>query len=138
MQEITLNFDVPTDKEQVKRLEASKSLSSTKSLAPCISAPACSVHKHRPQPPPCLEPEKCYRKSRRSSHRCRSAMDQVHRLGSPCECARVQSRDSRMVSKRRKYSYKGHKRRIKRAYKKRSKVSRWPKKSCGCCTCSIL
>ncbi|XP_039755655.1 uncharacterized protein LOC120630479 [Pararge aegeria] len=105
-------------------------MAATNSLAPCISAPACSVHKHRPRPPPCQQPESCYNKSRRSAQKCPSAVDQVHRLGSPCECARVQSKDSRTSNKR---SNKTHKKRIQRANKKRSTVSRWGKKK-KCCT----
>ncbi|CAK1556129.1 unnamed protein product [Leptosia nina] len=73
-----------------------------RSIKPCVSAPTCSVHKHRPRPPPCQDPEKCFKKCSKSKRKCPSATETMSRLGSPCECARVQSKDSRISNKRRK------------------------------------
>ncbi|XP_028036356.1 uncharacterized protein LOC114247554 [Bombyx mandarina] len=108
------------------------SVHSTNSLKPCISAPTCSVHRHRPRPPPCPEPDKCYKKCIKRKSKCPSAMDTVSRVGSPCDCARIQSKDSRLSNKR---SRKTHRKRIRKAYKQRSSESRWrPHKKC----CVIL
>ncbi|KAM3966177.1 uncharacterized protein ACR2FA_012479 [Aphomia sociella] len=105
------------------------SVYSNKSLKPCVSAPSCSIHKHRPRPAPCPQPDKCYKKCINSKTKCPSAMDTVTRAGSPCECARVQSKDSRTIKKT---GFRTHKKRIRKAYKTRSMESRWRKKR-KCC-----
>lgn len=102
---------------------------SNKSVKPCVSAPTCSVHKHRPRPAPCPQPDKCYKKCIKRKQKCPSAMETVSRVGSPCECARLQSKDSRMSHKR---SNKTHRKRLRKAYKQRSAESRWRKKK-KCC-----
>ncbi|CAH2091318.1 unnamed protein product [Euphydryas editha] len=112
------------------KAECCHAVNSTKSLKPCISEPTCSVHKHRPRPAPCPDPDKCYKRCKKSKTKCPSAMDTVSRMGSPCECARVQSKDSRLSNKR---TNKTHKKRIQKAYKQRSMESRWRREK-KCCT----
>ncbi|VVC96162.1 unnamed protein product [Leptidea sinapis] len=102
----------------------------TNKLKPCVSAPTCSVHRHRPQPPPCPNPETCYKKGRKSFYRCPSSTATVSRFGTPCECERENSRNSRLT---RKKSFKTHKKRIREAYSKRSMESRWRRRK-KCCT----
>lgn len=101
-------------------------------MKPCISEPTCSIHKHRPRPAPCPDPEKCYKKcaKSKSKNKCPSAMEAISRVGSPCECARVQSKDSRLSNKR---TNKTHQKRLRKAYKQRSSESRWRREK-KCCT----
>lgn len=107
---------------------------SNKSVKPCVSAPTCSVHKHRPRPAPCPQPDKCYKKCIKKKRKCPSAMDTVSRVGTPCECAKLQAKDSRHFKHRKlsKCCRTTHKKRMRKAYKRRSMESRWRRKK-KCC-----
>ncbi|CAG9793767.1 unnamed protein product [Diatraea saccharalis] len=102
---------------------------STKGIKPCVSAPTCSAHRHRPRPAPCPDPDKCYKKCIKKKSKCPSAMETITRPGSPCDCARVQSKDSRVTKKR---GFKTHRKRLRKAYKRNSMESRWRKRR-KCC-----
>ncbi|CAH0729607.1 unnamed protein product, partial [Brenthis ino] len=68
-----------------------KAVYSTKSLKPCVSEASCSIHKHRPHPVPCAQPEKCYKKCIKKKGTCPSAMETISRQGSPCQSTLVES-----------------------------------------------
>ncbi|XP_049874495.1 uncharacterized protein LOC126372691 [Pectinophora gossypiella] len=91
------------------------------SFKPCISEPSCRVHKHRPRPPPCPQPDECYRACIRRKEKCPSALATVRREGAPCDCARLQSESSRLNHD---VHYRSHRARIQKAYATRSSISR--------------
>ncbi|KAL0822686.1 hypothetical protein ABMA28_004707 [Loxostege sticticalis] len=112
---------------------AAYSIQSNKS---CPSTASCGVHKHRPRPPPCPEPDKCYRKCKKSRKKCPSAMETVSRFGTSCSCLDIQAKASRFKNQ---ITRKTHKKRMQKAYKTRSALSHWRKpKSRGGGGCVIL
>ncbi|CAH2039772.1 unnamed protein product, partial [Iphiclides podalirius] len=70
------------------------------------------------------KPDKCYKKCIKRKSKCPSATETVSRAGLPCDCARLQSKESRLSKKR---SHRTHKKRIRKAYKtrKRDAFIRW-------------